>query len=277
MEFIYPAKSFKEYTIGDKKLIIIGETHERDIKEQDTRTIKTWDLIKKYHDEKNYTVLLELGDDIKNFDHTKTNSLNISKIFETLGKNANMKGVDIRRSKTFFGRMTDPNFQTKFFNGLDHIKNFKLFDLIQIFDNMFVFTNKQYYGVYKNFIEKLNPDYLKKIFQMHKYIDSELNKMKSVIKNKNIKLGEFNNLDVLHAEMVNFVLLFTDLAIMIKVLTELPEKNFIMVIGYQHAYNIHNLIGRFETTKQNNKLTAKQKKLIGSEIAPNKVFVKFAI
>lgn len=274
MEFISPAKTFDEYTIGNKKLIIIGEEHSNANPEH-SKTINTWDLIKKYHDELGYTILLELPE---NFDrkNKKINSINILKTLEQLGDTQRLVGVDIRGSNDFFGKMADKTFQGKFFLSASDISNYKLYDIIYILENIMRFINKQIYAKYAKTIEQINKDYLVNLFNFHKEIDSEVNRLKREYPNQKTKVGDVKDFFRFHEMTKHFLLLFTDLVILLKILSMKSDK-FVLLIGYQHSQNFRKLLYKYHTTFINQKLTAKEKKLVGVEVKPNKVFVKFAL
>lgn len=294
---LYPAKSLTKYKIGNKEIIIIGETHLKTAK-QEMDVIYTWDFIGQKLME-GYELNLELNPLFKqNIDKAlKIHSVNIQetlkKVIE-LKKMNNTNGVDFRRRSDFFGIFGNDNIQAFFFNKSKELKEVNILQFLAVIDNIMVFTNKHFYDKFKDLIIQMNKPYLDLLFHAHQQTDKHSQFIKGMInhdaKNTKKQLYTFTDthellkktnypisIDNIVIDIRNFVLLFSDLLTLIEILYH-PNPKHILLIGEQHAINLKKNFQQYIIYPDRNitskKLTNKQIKSLGTEVKLNHVSIR---
>lgn len=246
-----PAESLNKYKINDVSLIVIGEIHTLTSPEENK--IKTWDFLNNKLKEGDI-IHMELH---PHFEKNKryriiTNSINMQKFLGDKKDFTNIKGVDARRLKNFFGQFENYNLQNSFFYmNFSELEKVPFGAFLKVIDNIMIFINKQFYGKMRDHIIKLNKQYLDELYFMHKRIDEHSKFIKSKI-NPNTTFKEvsyyyknFNEFKGIMEEYRAFIVKFMDLLIIMNILF-FKNKNHTMLIGEYHAQNMFNMLKKYK-------------------------------
>jgi len=271
MPELYPSKSFMRYNVLGKHIEIIGEFHSKDIDRNRKDVIYTWHYISNKL-KNGWDVNLELNPDFKsnvNDVIDRVQSTNIADVLKYARKFSllnNVYGVDLRRRKDFFGLFPDMNVQVHFFDKSDKLFDVNIWLLIQVMDNMMIFTNKYFYNTdnFKNLILKINSDLLDDLVKLHKKIDNHSRTLKDIIardarnrpqgtiytvKNTIPLLQKSNaeerNMSVIMDDYIYFSYLFSDILTLTEMIFR-PNKNQILLIGDIHARNYVRYLSKYK-------------------------------
>jgi len=272
MPELYPSKSFMRYQIFGRTIEIIGEHHSKNIDRNRKDVIYTWHYIS--HKLKNgWDVNLELAPDFKNYlDYIIQNiqSSNITDVLKYAKKNSllnNVYGIDLRRKGDFFGLFKDFNVQAHFFDKTDKLFDVNIWLLIQVIDNMMIFTNKYYYNNknFRDLILNINSDLLDDISKLHKKVDAHSTALKEIIskdaRNRpqgivySVKMAMSllqksnhfeRNMSIIMDDYRYFSYLFSDILTLAEIMFRGNKKNQIILIGEYHAMNYARYLSKYK-------------------------------
>jgi hypothetical protein len=299
MAYLFPAKTLTQYELANKKIIIIGEYHTKQIN-SNMDVQYTWDFIVQKMKE-GYIINLEMAPDFHSYvdmaiQHIQ--SINIRetlKIIKKMGKINNVNGMDFRRKGEFFGLFQDKNIQAYFFDKSAKLRDVNIWQFLVVMDNMMMFTNKHFYQneKIKKLLLYINQNFLDDIVKLHKEIDSHSRSLKSIISedaktkqqgiiytfNDAFKLLKKEKYPYSFNDIVDtyrhFALLFSDILTLVEILHKKEDKH-ILLIGNSHAVNFRNYLGKYITYPYvHPKMSKKDVKYAGEEVKPNIVYKKF--
>lgn len=300
MSFIFPAKSFTQYKLAGKEIIIIGEEHTKDTNQNMVDVDYTWDFIaNKVKD--GYTLNLELGPQFHKRADEIIKHLQSVNIRETLkrmkkmGKLNQVNGMDFRKRGDFFGIFGNDNIQAYFFDKSKELLSVNIWQFLVVMDNIMTFTNKHFYNNnnIKNLLLHLNKDMLDQISSHHKNVDAHSRALKQIIQHdakgkpqgfvykfqdmpKLLKSAKYpSNLNKIVDNYRDFVLIFSDILTLVEMLYKKEQKH-ILLIGDAHAQNFKHFLRNYITYPYNHpKMSTKDKKLAGKEVRQHVVYKKF--
>jgi hypothetical protein len=277
MTTMYPVKSYNEYKINNKKIIIIGEMHQILNK---PKTNKSSIEVSEYFINKvkneNYIGALELNFGFHNYVDNIIKTLqgpNMKNILSKAKKEKilhNIHGIDFRRREDFFGMLGDATIQSYFFALNKNLMYVNFGNFLKMVDNMMMFVNKVFYNEQKKLLESINPDMLKDLYNLHRKVDTHNGIFKTMVKEGMLFIDMIPitkkhnvNFGVILREYREFIVLFSDILTLVDIMFK--PKNVILLIGDAHAQNYKKYLNKHNI---NPKI-----KNFGNEISENVVYL----